>query len=86
MGILAWIIFGLIAGAIARWLLPAGPGGILGDIIIGILGALIGGFVYSLFGHIGVTGFNLWSFVCAIVGALILLGILRMFSGRRIYT
>lgn len=83
MGILAWIVFGLIAGALARWIVPAGPGGILGDIVVGILGAIIGGFVYNLFGHGGVTGFNLWSFGCAIVGAIVLLGIIRLLGGGR---
>lgn len=83
VGILLWILFGLIAGAIARWIVPAGPGGIIVDIIVGILGAVIGGFVYGLFGHTGVTGFNLWSFGCAIIGAIILLGFIRLFTGRR---
>jgi uncharacterized membrane protein YeaQ/YmgE (transglycosylase-associated protein family) len=85
MGILLWVLFGLIAGAIARWIVPAGPGGIIADIIVGVLGAVIGGFIYSLFGHAGVTGFNLWSFGCAIIGAIILLSIIRAFSGRRTY-
>ena len=84
MGILAWIVFGLIAGALARWIVPAGPGGILGDIIVGILGAVIGGFVYNLFGHVGVTGFNFGSAVCAIVGAVVLLFIIRAFRGRTV--
>jgi len=84
MGILLWIIFGLIVGAIARYLVPGeGPGGIIGDIIIGIVGALIGGFVYGLFGHAGVTGFNIWSFICAIIGAVVLLLIIRAIAGRR---
>lgn len=84
MGILLWIIFGLIVGAIARYLVPGeGPGGIIGDIIVGIIGALIGGFVYGLVGHVGVTGFNLWSFICAIIGAVVLLLIIRAVTGRR---
>jgi len=84
MSILLWIIFGVIVGAIARYLVPGeGPGGIIGDIIVGIIGALIGGFVYRLFGHAGITGFNLWSFICAIIGAIVLLLIIRAISGRR---
>ena len=60
MGILAWIIFGLIVGLVARWIVPGeGPGGIIGDIIVGIIGALVGGWLYGFFGHTGVTGFNL---------------------------
>lgn len=84
MGILAWIVFGLIVGAIAKYIVPGeGPGGILGDIIIGIIGALIGGWLYGLFGHTGVTGFNIGSAICAIIGAVVLLFIIRAVSGRR---
>ena len=60
-----------------------GPGGIIGDLIIGIIGAFIGGWVFNAFGHTGVTGLNLWSIVVAFVGAVILLFILRAISGRR---
>jgi uncharacterized membrane protein YeaQ/YmgE (transglycosylase-associated protein family) len=84
MGILLWIIFGIIVGAVARWIVPGeGPGGILGDLIVGIVGAIIGGWVYSLFGHAGVTGFNIGSFICAIIGAVVLLWIIRAVAGRR---
>ncbi len=84
MSILAWIIFGLIVGAIAKYIVPGeGPGGILGDIIIGIIGALIGGWVYGLFGHTGVTGFNIGSAITAIIGAVILLFIIRAVTGRK---
>jgi uncharacterized membrane protein YeaQ/YmgE (transglycosylase-associated protein family) len=84
MGILLWIIFGIIVGAVARWIVPGqGPGGIIGDLIVGIIGAILGGWIFSLFGHVGVTGFNLGSFVCAIIGAVVLLWIIRAFSGRR---
>jgi len=84
MGILLWIVFGIIVGAVARWIVPGeGPGGILGDLIVGILGALIGGWLYSFFGHIGVTGFNIGSFICALIGAVVLLWIIRAVSGRR---
>jgi uncharacterized membrane protein YeaQ/YmgE (transglycosylase-associated protein family) len=81
MGILTWIVFGLIVGAIAKFLVPGeGPGGLLGDIVVGIVGAVIGGFVYGFFGHAGVTGFNLGSMVCALIGAIILLAIVRAVS------
>jgi uncharacterized membrane protein YeaQ/YmgE (transglycosylase-associated protein family) len=84
VGILLWIIFGIIVGAVARWIVPGeGPGGIFGDLIVGIIGAFLGGWIFSLFGHAGVTGFNLGSFVCAIIGAVVLLWILRAFAGRR---
>ncbi|MDP9024392.1 MAG: GlsB/YeaQ/YmgE family stress response membrane protein [Candidatus Eremiobacteraeota bacterium] len=84
MGILLWIVFGIIVGAVARWIVPGeGPGGVLGDLIIGIVGALLGGWLFSLFGHGGVTGFNVGSFITAIVGAVVLLFIVRAVSGRR---
>lgn len=84
MDILLWVIFGLIVGVIAKWIVPGeGPGGILGDIIIGIIGAFIGGWIYRMLGHPGVTGFNLWSVVCAVIGAIVLLLILRAVTGRR---
>jgi|ERR1700722_2821387 uncharacterized membrane protein YeaQ/YmgE (transglycosylase-associated protein family) len=84
MGILLWIVLGLVAGAIAKALVPGeGPGGILGDIIVGIVGALIGGFVYGLFGHAGITGFNIGSIICAIIGAVILLALIRAFARPR---
>jgi uncharacterized membrane protein YeaQ/YmgE (transglycosylase-associated protein family) len=84
MGLLGWLIVGLIAGILAKWVVPGeGPGGLLGDIVVGIVGAFIGGWVFNFFGHVGVTGVNLGSIVVAFVGAVILLYIMRAFSGRR---
>jgi uncharacterized membrane protein YeaQ/YmgE (transglycosylase-associated protein family) len=60
-----------------------GPRGILGDLVVGIIGAFIGGWLFNTFGHAGVSGINLWSILVAFVGAVILLFILRAFSGRR---
>jgi uncharacterized membrane protein YeaQ/YmgE (transglycosylase-associated protein family) len=83
MGILTWIVFGLIVGAVAKFLVPGeGPGGLLGDIVVGVVGAVIGGFVYGFFGHAGVSGFNMGSMVCALIGAIILLAIVRAVSRR----
>jgi uncharacterized membrane protein YeaQ/YmgE (transglycosylase-associated protein family) len=74
MGILAWIVFGLIAGALAKFIMPGDdPGGFIMTTIIGIVGAVIGGFIAVQLGWGDVTGFDLRSFVIAIVGALILL-------------
>jgi uncharacterized membrane protein YeaQ/YmgE (transglycosylase-associated protein family) len=74
MGILAWIVFGLIAGALAKFILPGDdPGGFIVTTIIGIVGAVIGGFIAVQLGWGDVTGFDVRSFVIAIVGALILL-------------
>lgn len=78
MGILAWIVFGLIAGAIAKFLMPGNdPGGFIITILIGIAGAVVGGFIGSLLGLGGVDGFNLGSFAIAVLGALLLLFIYR---------
>jgi len=85
MGILLWIIFGLIVGVVARWIVPGeGFGGIVGDVIVGVVGAFIGGWLYGLFGHHGITGFNLPSMVCALIGAVVLLWLLRALSGGRV--
>ena len=84
MGILTWIIVGLIAGALGKLIMPGDdPGGIIVTIILGIVGAFVGGFVFNLFGGAGVTGFNLGSILVATVGAIILLAIYRMVAGGR---
>jgi len=84
MSIFAWIVVGIIAGWLAKMVIPGeGPGGIVGDMVIGIVGAFIGGWVFKQFGHSGVTGINIASIVVAFVGAVILLWIVRMVSGKR---
>ena len=84
MGILAWIVFGLIAGVIAKFIMPGkDPGGFIVTILLGIAGALIGGFIGSALGFGGVDGFNLGSFLIAVLGAILLLVIYRAMSGRR---
>jgi uncharacterized membrane protein YeaQ/YmgE (transglycosylase-associated protein family) len=85
VGILAWILFGLIAGTIAKFIMPGkDPGGCLGTVMIGILGAVIGGFVGNEVLDIGtVTGFNPRSFGIAILGAIILLLLYRLLLERR---
>ena len=83
MGILTWIVVGLIAGALAKLIMPGDdPGGIIVTILIGIVGAFIGGFVFGLFGAGGVTGFNIGSIIVAVVGAIILLAIYRLIVGK----
>ena len=80
MGILAWIVLGLIVGALAKWIMPGNdPGGLLITIVIGIVGAMIGGFLSSALGMGDVTGINLGSIVIATLGSLVLL-----FGYRRI--
>ena len=83
MGILAWIVVGLIAGALAKLIMPGDdPGGIIVTIIIGIVGAFVGGFVVNLVGGAGVSGFNIWSILVATLGAIILLAIYRLVAPR----
>ena len=81
MAILAWIIIGGLAGLVASLLVQGSGMGLLLDIVVGIVGAFIGGLIFSAFGGPGFTGFNLWSFVVALVGAIILLLIVRAVRG-----
>jgi uncharacterized membrane protein YeaQ/YmgE (transglycosylase-associated protein family) len=84
MGILAWIILGLIAGAIAKALMPGrDPGGFIVTALIGIVGAVIGGFLGNMiFGIGGVSGVDIRSILISVVGALLLLWIYRMATRR----
>ena len=84
MGILTWIILGAVAGAVGKLIMPGDdPGGFIITILLGIAGALVGGFIASALGFGGVTGFNLGSIVIAILGAVLLLFIYRLVVGRR---
>ena len=83
MNILTWIVFGLIVGLVANLLDPdPAQGGVLGAVILGILGAVLGGFLGDLVFGVGVSGFNISSFIVAIAGSLILLFIGRAFRAR----
>jgi uncharacterized membrane protein YeaQ/YmgE (transglycosylase-associated protein family) len=84
MGWLAWIIVGAIAGWLASMVMHSRLG-LIGDIVVGIVGALVGGFLFNLIGVAGATGFNIWSVIVAFVGAVVLLGALRLLSGNRSY-
>lgn len=79
MGILLEIILGLIAGWIAS-AITRSPNGFWMDMILGVLGAIVGGFVMTLFGQPGVTGFNVYSLIVAVVGAVVLIWIGRLVS------
>lgn len=84
MGILTWIILGAIAGVIGKLIMPGDdPGGFIITILLGIAGALVGGFIASAIGFGAVTGLNIWSIIIAILGAILLLFIYRMVMGRR---
>jgi uncharacterized membrane protein YeaQ/YmgE (transglycosylase-associated protein family) len=81
VGVLAWIIFGALAGWMASILVGSnGSQGFLGNIVVGVVGALIGGYVMSLFGKTGVTGFNARSLGVAILGAVLLLGLVNLIT------
>jgi uncharacterized membrane protein YeaQ/YmgE (transglycosylase-associated protein family) len=83
MSIIAWLILGLIAGFIASKIVNRQGEGILVDIVLGIIGALVGGFLFNAFGAAGVTGFNLYSMVVAVIGAIVVLVIYHALAGRR---
>ncbi len=85
MGLLSWIIVGLIAGWLAGLVVKGGGYGIVGDIILGIVGALVGGFLASAVLGIGdpISGINITTLVVAILGAIIVLLLVRAVSGRR---
>ena len=79
MGIISWIIVGLIAGALGKLILPGEDlGGFIVTILIGMAGALVGGFIVGLLGGTGVTGFNIWSILVATIGAIVLLAVFRL--------
>lgn len=78
MGIILWIIFGALAGWIASMIMKTNQQqGLLLDIVVGIVGALIGGWIMTIFGEGGVDGFNLYSFIVAVLGAIVLLAIVK---------
>ncbi|ADO48260.1 GlsB/YeaQ/YmgE family stress response membrane protein [[Enterobacter] lignolyticus] len=80
MGIITWIVFGLIAGVIAKFIMPGRDGGgFILTCVLGIVGAVVGGWLATMFGIGGsVTGFNLHSFLVAVVGALVVLLVFRL--------
>ena len=81
MGIILWIIFGALAGWIGSKIMNTdAEQGALINIVVGIIGAFIGGFVFSMFGGSDITGFNIYSLLVAVVGSVILLGIVKAFK------
>ena len=83
MSIIGWLILGLIAGLVASKIVNAESQGIVLDIALGMLGALLGGFIFDAAGGVGVTGFNAWSLLVAIIGSIILLILYHALTGRR---
>jgi len=81
MGILSWLIFGLIVGALAKWIMPGkDPGGIFITTLLGIAGAMVGGFLASFIVIGSISGFNFGSLIIAVAGALLLLWLYKKFK------
>ena len=73
MSILAWIVLGLIAGFLANLIVNKGTGGLISSLVLGVIGAVVGGFLFNQFGEAGVSGINLYSILVATVGAVVVL-------------
>jgi uncharacterized membrane protein YeaQ/YmgE (transglycosylase-associated protein family) len=84
MSIIAWLVLGLIAGFIASKIVNKSGEGVLLDIVLGVVGAFVGGFLFSTFGAAPITGFNIYSTLVATVGAIVVLVIYHAFAGRRV--
>jgi uncharacterized membrane protein YeaQ/YmgE (transglycosylase-associated protein family) len=83
MSIIGWIVLGALAGWIASIIMGRNSRqGCITNIVVGIIGAFLGGWIFNFFGGTGVTGFNLWSFLVAIVGAVVLLAIVGLFTRK----
>jgi uncharacterized membrane protein YeaQ/YmgE (transglycosylase-associated protein family) len=83
MSLIAWILLGLVAGWLAGLFMRGGGYGLLGDIVLGIVGAIVGGFLSSVLFGVDVSGFNLPSILIAFIGAVIVIGISRAFTRGR---
>ena len=82
MSVLAWMALGLVAGLVASNILSHSGQGLLLDMVLGIVGAVVGGALFTAIGATGVTGFNLYSILVAIAGAIVVLWAYHAFSGR----
>jgi uncharacterized membrane protein YeaQ/YmgE (transglycosylase-associated protein family) len=83
MSIIGWLVLGLIAGFIASQIVNKSGEGVLMDIVLGIVGAVVGGFLFAQFGATGITGFNIYSMVVAVIGAVVVLFLYHALFGRR---
>lgn len=86
MSILAWLVLGLIAGFIASKIVNHSGSGVLMDIVLGIVGALVGGWLFDTLGGMPITGFNIYSVFVAVVGAVVVLVVYHALVGRRAIT
>ena len=85
VSIIAWIVLGIVAGWLAGMIMRGGGYGLIGDLVLGILGAMLGGWVTgAVLGRDMVNGFNIETLIVAVVGAIILIAISRLFTGRRV--
>jgi uncharacterized membrane protein YeaQ/YmgE (transglycosylase-associated protein family) len=82
MSILAWIVLGLIAGFIASKIFVGTGQGLLLNIVLGIVGAVVGGYLFTALGASGITGFNIWSMIVAIIGAVVVLWLYNAIANR----
>ncbi len=83
MSIIAWLVVGLLAGWIGSMLVNRGGEGLLMDIVLGVIGAIVGGFLFNMLGHSGVSGINLYSIFVAVIGAVVVLLVYHAVIGRR---
>ncbi len=83
MGIIAWLVLGLIAGFIGSKIVNKSGEGLVLDIVLGVVGAFVGGFLFNMFGGAGVTGLNLYSLLVAVVGAVVVLVVYHMIFRSR---
>jgi uncharacterized membrane protein YeaQ/YmgE (transglycosylase-associated protein family) len=83
MSILAWIVLGLVAGFIASKIVNKSGEGVILDIVLGVVGAVVGGWLFSVFGMAGVSGLNIYSLVVAVIGAVVLLVAYHAITGRK---
>jgi uncharacterized membrane protein YeaQ/YmgE (transglycosylase-associated protein family) len=85
MSIIGWVILGLISGFIASKIVNRTGEGFFLDIVLGIVGAIVGGFIFTAVGATGVTGFNLYSMFVAVIGAIVVLVLYHAVFNRRAY-
>ena len=83
MSVFGWIFLGLVAGFLASKIVNSSGQGMLLDIVLGIVGAIVGGLVFSMFGATGVTGFNIYSLIVAVIGSVVVLWLYHALTGRR---
>ncbi len=83
MSVLGWLLLGLVAGFIGSRLFGSSGQGLVLDIVLGIVGAVVGGVIFSFFGATGVTGFNVWSLIVAVIGSLVVLYVYHNFIEKR---